>query len=288
MVKDRLLVYNEMNVLKRWTMETKQLFVNLITLFLEISLLMYIFFVPIFYFFKESKKIEKKEAVFLGIKILLGIFLITKEFIGVFEVPSASMKPTIKQGSMNFTNNKYYDFFTPKREDIIVFKEPIYEKYYVVKRLMGLPGETVSINDKNNLIIDDKIQSKREYFNIGNIEDKEFYVPQKGDTVIIKTNKNEIKDFYEKELKKNKLDDNRIEKIPKMEFYVNGKKDGQILELIYNPLIKEALIDKGEAKFVLEENYYFFLGDNSMESIDSRYFGFVGRKSFVGKTMYYR
>jgi signal peptidase I len=77
-------------------------------------------------------------------------------------VPTGSMKPTILEGDRIFVNKIAYDlnipfthisinhFDDPKRGDIVIFDSAIAEKR-LVKRVIGLPGDTVSM--ENNVIL---------------------------------------------------------------------------------------------------------------------------------------
>jgi signal peptidase I len=83
-----------------------------------------------------------------------------------YEVPTGSMKPTIIEGDRIFVNKLAYDVkvpFTlislakwnhPKRGDVVVFDSPV-EAQRLVKRVVGLPGDTVMIRD-NQLFINNK------------------------------------------------------------------------------------------------------------------------------------
>ncbi len=74
------------------------------------------------------------------------------------DVPTGSMKPTILEGDRIFVNKLAYDLkvpFTtwhvaewadPKRGDIVVFFSPA-DGQRLVKRMVGLPGDTVSLRD---------------------------------------------------------------------------------------------------------------------------------------------
>lgn len=59
-----------------------------------------------------------------------------------------SMKPVLENGDTVLVNRIIYDASTPKRGDIIVFKPNGNENMYsYIKRIIGLPGETVQIKD---------------------------------------------------------------------------------------------------------------------------------------------
>ena len=60
---------------------------------------------------------------------------------------SGSMENTIMTGDRVFGNRLAYIFGEPKRFDIIIFRYPDDEKQLFIKRIIGLPGETVEIHD---------------------------------------------------------------------------------------------------------------------------------------------
>lgn len=59
-----------------------------------------------------------------------------------------SMRPELKNGDVVLVNRLVYNAMTPKRGDIIAFKPNGRENaHYYIKRIVGLPGETVQIKD---------------------------------------------------------------------------------------------------------------------------------------------
>ena len=80
-------------------------------------------------------------AAFL-LALLINKFLILNE-----EIPSGSMENTIMTGDRVFTYGQAYLFSDPERGDIIVFPFPDDESVDYIKRIIGLPGETVEGKD---------------------------------------------------------------------------------------------------------------------------------------------
>jgi signal peptidase I len=62
-----------------------------------------------------------------------------------FIVSGASMVPTFETGQYLIVDELTYHFEKPQRGDVIVFKYPLDPTQYFIKRIIGLPGETVSI-----------------------------------------------------------------------------------------------------------------------------------------------
>lgn len=76
------------------------------------------------------------------------VVLIVNDFLLInARVPSESMEKTIMTGDRFFGNRLAYLFDDPERFDIVVFKYPDDESQLFVKRVIGLPGETVEIKD---------------------------------------------------------------------------------------------------------------------------------------------
>src|SRR5213078_2727911 len=96
--------------------------------------------------------------------IALVVFSIRSSLADWNDVPTGSMKPTILEGDRVFVNKLAYDLkvpFTtrhlaewsePQRGDVVVFFSP-HDGQRLVKRVVGLPGDTVQL-DQNVLIID--------------------------------------------------------------------------------------------------------------------------------------
>ena len=62
-------------------------------------------------------------------------------------IPSESMEETIMTGDRIFGNRLAYLFEEPERFDIVIFKYPDDESQRFIKRVIGLPGETVEIRE---------------------------------------------------------------------------------------------------------------------------------------------
>ncbi len=64
-----------------------------------------------------------------------------------FIVSGASMEPNFKQGEYLLIDEISYRIKNPQRGEVIVFKYPKDPSYFYIKRIIGLPGETVEIKD---------------------------------------------------------------------------------------------------------------------------------------------
>lgn len=63
-----------------------------------------------------------------------------------FIVSGASMDPTFATGQYLIVDELSYHFGSPERGDVIIFKYPLDTTQYFIKRVIGLPGETVNIH----------------------------------------------------------------------------------------------------------------------------------------------
>nr|WP_294490991.1 signal peptidase I [uncultured Mediterraneibacter sp.] len=80
---------------------------------------------------------------------ILGALFISQVLIVNAEIPSGSMENTIMTGDRILGNRLAYLASDPERFDIIIFRYPDDESQLFIKRVIGLPGETVEIHDGN-------------------------------------------------------------------------------------------------------------------------------------------
>lgn len=168
-------------------------------------------------------------------------------------VPTGSMKPTILEGDVIWENKLAYDIqipFTdislvrigePKRGDIVVFTSAAADKR-MIKRLIGLPGDTIEVRN-NQLFINDEAAKYTE------LRSKELEPKREIDKEI---------GIY------------ALESLSDLKPHVI-----QVKPTIYNPL-------KNFEKITIPEDNYFFMGDNRDNSADSRYYGFIPRSEIRG------
>jgi signal peptidase I len=79
------------------------------------------------------------------------------------KIPSGSMENTIKEGDRLIGNRLAYIKADPKRGDIVIFKFPDDESQNYVKRVIGLPGETVRVEAGKVYINNSKEPLKETY-----------------------------------------------------------------------------------------------------------------------------
>ena len=86
----------------------------------------------------------------------LAVALVIQSFlVQAFYIPSSSMEPTLEVGDRVLVNKLSYDLHDVNRGDLVVFERPdgsAGDIKDLIKRVIGLPGETVEIRDGSVLI----------------------------------------------------------------------------------------------------------------------------------------
>ena len=118
---------------------------------------------------------------------------------------------------------------------------------YYIKRCVGLPGDTLSMED-GKWDVDSKLGSR-----------KTVYIPKQGDTIPL--NKDNYMLYWRCMDYETRMDLEYKDST----FFLNGRK------LDY---------------YVFKKNYYFMLGDNWMNSNDSRHWGLLPEDFIVGKSLF--
>jgi signal peptidase I len=96
-------------------------------------------------------ELVKLAVICAAIVIPIRYFLIQP-----FYVQGASMEPTFHTHEYLIVDEISYRFSEPKRGDVIVFRYPVNPQEHFIKRIVGLPGETVEIKDGKVYIYNDK------------------------------------------------------------------------------------------------------------------------------------
>lgn len=115
----------------------------------------------------EKKRRGKITSAFLGIlswivyiAIILGITYVIITFVGQrTSVSGDSMETTLHDGDQLIVDKLSYRFREPERYDIIVFPYQYQENTYYIKRIIGLPGETIQIIDGYTYIDGERLES---------------------------------------------------------------------------------------------------------------------------------
>ena len=99
----------------------------------------------------QGKSVLREYAEALIIAVLLALVIRTF-VVQAFKIPSGSMLPTLQIGDHILVSKFLYYFKPIQRGEIIVFKFPQDESRDFIKRVIGLPGETLEIRGKQILI----------------------------------------------------------------------------------------------------------------------------------------
>ena len=108
---------------------------------------------------QDGEKNMKKEILSWVFYILFVVALtyVIITFVGQrTRVDGRSMMNTLSDGDNLIVEKLSYRFSDPKRFDIIVFP-PTGKKEYYIKRIIGLPGETVQIDENGNIYINGEL-----------------------------------------------------------------------------------------------------------------------------------
>lgn len=137
----------------------------------------------------KSRKKKIQEMVLFMIEIILVIaaaYFIIAYGVERTTMIGESMEPTLSDQNKIIINKMAYRFTGPKRFDVVVFKpEGKEHSYYSIKRVIGLPGETLQILNGQIYINDELLEEKLEVPNIVNeglavepvtLDDNEYFV----------------------------------------------------------------------------------------------------------------
>ncbi len=78
----------------------------------------------------------------IAVALLLQAFVVKP-----YRIPSPSMVPTLDPDDRVLVARFWYHFTSPARGDIVVFKYPLDTHVVFIKRVIGLPGDTLSLRD---------------------------------------------------------------------------------------------------------------------------------------------
>ncbi|KVT72799.1 signal peptidase I [Burkholderia ubonensis] len=200
--------------------------------------------------------------------VILAVFVVRSFIVEPFKIPSGSMVPTLLVGDFILVNKFDYGLRMPvtntkltqgrplERGDVVVFRYPKDESVDYIKRVIGLPGDTVAYQDKQLTINGKPVPETplADYFD----EERQNYAKQ-----------------FEESLGGRK---NAILNNPTVPPFVMGAYDYPYRDnCTYN---SRGVICKVPA------GHYFMMGDNRDNSADSRYWGFVPDQNIVGRAFF--
>ncbi|KND61794.1 Signal peptidase I [Candidatus Burkholderia verschuerenii] len=200
--------------------------------------------------------------------VILAVFVVRSFIVEPFKIPSGSMVPTLLVGDFILVNKYDYGLRLPivntkvtqgrplQRGDVVVFRYPKDESVDYIKRVIGLPGDTIAYEDKKLTINGKPVPeaAQPDFFD----EERVGYAKQ----------------FTED------LDgrQNNILNNPQVPPFVIGADDFPFRDnCVYNSQGVTCKVPPG---------HYFMMGDNRDNSADSRYWGFVSDANIVGRAFF--
>lgn len=200
--------------------------------------------------------------------VILLVFGLRSFIVEPFRIPSGSMIPTLLVGDfilvnkfayglrMPVLNTKLVEVGTPQRGDVMVFRYPADPSIDYIKRVVGVPGDKVSYQNKRLTIngVDVPVHDMEDYFH----PDRHYYSSR----------------FSEKlgEVDHMTLNDRDARPDVPHVFMFPGREN-----CVYNHVGVSCEVPPG---------HYFMLGDNRDQSADSRVWGFVPERNIVGKAFF--
>ncbi len=197
---------------------------------------------------------------------VIGLVLVLRSFLyEPFQIPSGSMMPTLLVGDFilveKFTygikdpvfRHQLIEVGEPLRGDVVVFKYPPEPSIDFIKRVVGLPGDTVRYTEDKRLCIQPKGEANCTQALLENVQESDFM--QRGVNLI--------------------QAQETLGEVPH-QILVNPYAPNQTAYYQPTPGIGEWVVPEGE---------YFVLGDNRDNSKDSRFWGFVPKENLVGKAV---
>lgn len=120
---------------------------------------------------RDPVLIEYSRSLF---PVLLIVLLFRSFLFEPFKIPSGSMIPTLLVGDFIVVNKfayglrlpvvhtKFVPIAEPERGDVVVFRFPVDPKVNFIKRLVGLPGDTISYRDKRLYINGEELRVEKQ------------------------------------------------------------------------------------------------------------------------------
>lgn len=103
-----------------------------------------------------NRKLKEILSTSLYLLVVLVLTFLVVTYVGQrTQVIGSSMEPMLSDGDNLIVDKISYRFQEPQRFDIIVFPFQYEENTYYIKRIIGLPGETVYIDENGQIFIND-------------------------------------------------------------------------------------------------------------------------------------
>ena len=125
---------------------------------------------------KTSASKREQYTFFILLFLLIVLSLLRWKVFILANIPSESMLDTLQVEDKVFGNKLAYCKADPQRGDIVIFRAPDDESTPYIKRIIGLPGETVSIRDGNIYIDDNTVPLEENYLTRDWTKDNDGYI----------------------------------------------------------------------------------------------------------------
>lgn len=255
---------------------------------------------------KEEPKNKTRDFLKNLLFALIGALIVKSFFLESSRIPTGSMEGTMLVGDFVLVNKMIYGsstprnipltnislpyytlpaFREPKREDVVVFdypgnsdelESPVIMSY--VKRLIGLPGDTIQVKDKVLFV------NGREFWRPPNIQyvDPEIRRAGMNEVDIFPRSANWNRDNYGPIVipKKGDVIGLNTSNIQKWRTIIDREYGRRVVNVSNGQITIEG---KPVSSYTLKKDYYFMMGDNRDNSADSRYWGFVPRDKILGR-----
>ena len=229
---------------------------------------------------------------------VLAVVLIVRSFlIEPFNIPSSSMVPTLYTGDFIAVNkyaygvrlplsyNKVLDTGAPEHGDVAVFRYPENPSIYYIKRVIGLPGDTVSYNQGQLSINDVPVATQAVDFSANAELTSQLYGAGQiaPGQVLTHTEAVQMGQQEEDHAQYFKETQGKHQHLVR---YLTGMNSAQ-----YAPFLQQESPDVISSagtqwRITVPENQYFVMGDNRDRSADGRFWGFVPDDNLAGKAVY--
>ena len=130
------------------------------------------------------------ETLVLAVVLYFGINAVSARV----RVDGFSMRPTLQDGEYILVNKLAYKFSEPIRGDIVVFVFPINPEEDLIKRIIGIPGDTISIQD--GVLTVNGVVVQEPYINAPPAYNGTWQVPV-GELFVLGDNRNDSRDSHQ-------------------------------------------------------------------------------------------
>ncbi len=218
---------------------------------------------------KEPWWVEYSKSFF---PVILAVFVLRSFVVEPFKIPSGSMIPTLHVGDfilvnrytyglrLPIVNKKFVEVNQPQRGDVMVFHYPNDPSTDYIKRVIGLPGDSIVYRDKK-LWINGVEQTQR----------------RDGDYNYVESGLN----FLHTERYQEKLGGQEHAMLINPEM-----PQIHLANVSEFPAREQCSYSEQEMRCTVPSGHYFMMGDNRDNSRDSRYWGFVPDEMIVGKAFF--